>query len=80
VNSLSERLRAAANAVRTKSMPLSDFIPLLQQAADALDAESERCATICDNIQAGVSDGNAWFVAGQCARAIRSSHLESRND
>lgn len=33
---LTEELRAAANKLRTSSIPLADFIPLLQRAADAL--------------------------------------------
>lgn len=36
--SLSQRLRDTANQLRTSSVSLSDFIPLLQEAADALDA------------------------------------------
>jgi hypothetical protein len=34
---IQEKLRDAASKVRSKSMPLSDFIPLLQEAADAFD-------------------------------------------
>lgn len=34
---LAGRLRAACNKLRTTSMPLADLIPLMQQAADALD-------------------------------------------
>lgn len=35
---ISQRLRNACDSVRAKSYPLSDLIPLMQQAADALDA------------------------------------------
>jgi hypothetical protein len=35
---LAQRLRAACESVRTKRYPLSDLIPLMQQAADALRA------------------------------------------
>lgn len=72
---LSERLRAAANAVRTKSMPLSDFIPLLQQAADALDAERERCAMICEEAGNRLI-GDQCYVADNLAAAIRSPSKE----
>jgi hypothetical protein len=34
---LAQRLRAAVNSVRRKSAPLSELIPLMQQAADALE-------------------------------------------
>ena len=37
---LPERLRDAARKLRTSSMPLSDYIPLLQQAADALESRA----------------------------------------
>lgn len=40
--SLSERLRDAADTVRRKPMPLADFIPQLQQAADEIDAARPR--------------------------------------
>jgi hypothetical protein len=38
---LAARLRSVAESVRRKPMPLSDFIPLLQQAADALSAAAQ---------------------------------------
>ncbi len=38
---LQERLRHEAQTLRTKSMPLKHLIPLLQQAADALDAKQQ---------------------------------------
>lgn len=37
-NDLAQRLRTACLSVRSKSYPLSDLIPLMQQAADALAA------------------------------------------
>ncbi len=37
---LAQRLRAACESVRAKSYPLSDLIPLMQQAADALRAQA----------------------------------------
>ena len=36
---LPERLRDAARKLRTSNIPLSDFIPLLQQAADYIEAQ-----------------------------------------
>lgn len=36
---LSKELRSACKKLRTKSLPLADFIPLLQEAADVLDLE-----------------------------------------
>jgi hypothetical protein len=38
MTTLAERLRAHCATLRTKPTPLADLIPLLQQAADALDA------------------------------------------
>lgn len=35
---LAARLRETAQSIRRKPMPLADFIPLLQQAADALES------------------------------------------
>lgn len=37
---LAERLRASCEKLRRTNMPLSDLIPLLQQAADALAAST----------------------------------------
>ena len=37
MSNLVERLRKACEEVRRKSFPLSDLIPLLQEAADALE-------------------------------------------
>lgn len=53
---LQERLRFEATALRTKSMPLSYLIPLLQEAADALEryqlqaagAHPAPCARSCE--------------------------------
>ena len=49
---LSQRLRAAVQTLRRTPMPLADLIPLLQQAADALDAPAPqpdaRCVTAPD--------------------------------
>jgi hypothetical protein len=39
MSELSKRRRDACAKLRTTPVPLSDFIPLLQEAADALDAE-----------------------------------------
>jgi hypothetical protein len=36
MSDLAQRLRDACASVRTKSYPLADLIPLMQQAADAL--------------------------------------------
>ena len=36
---LADRLRAVCASVRTKSFPLADLIPLMQEAADALSAD-----------------------------------------
>ena len=36
---LPERLRDAARKLRTSNMPLSDYIPLLQQAADYIESQ-----------------------------------------
>jgi hypothetical protein len=36
---VAESLRAAIDNMRRKSYPLSDLIPLMQQAADALDTK-----------------------------------------
>jgi hypothetical protein len=38
IESLIGRMRMACLNVRTKSMPLQDFIPLMQQAADTLES------------------------------------------
>ena len=35
---LAEKLRQVASSLRTKPIPLSDFIPLLQHAADEIEA------------------------------------------
>lgn len=35
---IAARLRSACNDVRRKSMPLADLIPMMQEAADALEA------------------------------------------
>ena len=45
---LAERLRAACATVRTKSMPLADLIPLMQQAADKLAAHDAEQAALRD--------------------------------
>ena len=39
MSDLQQRLRRAADTLRRTSMPLADLIPLLQQAADALEAQ-----------------------------------------
>ena len=38
---LIERLRLACSQVRVKSYPLSDLIPLMQEAADALEVKEK---------------------------------------
>lgn len=41
---LAQRIRNAMNEVRRKSYPLADLIPMMQQAADMLEAEAQRPA------------------------------------
>lgn len=40
-DALAQRLREACASVRTKSYPLADLIPLMQQAADALSVPAD---------------------------------------
>ena len=47
-NHLPFRLRVVANKLRTSSVPLSDFIPLLQQAADRIDALEKGLGDLTD--------------------------------
>jgi len=51
------RLRDAADSIRRKPTPLADLIPLLQQAADALD-EAQQPPTDAQ-IEAALE---AWFT------------------
>lgn len=37
MNNIAIRLRAAVSSVRSKSYPLSDLIPMMQEAADRID-------------------------------------------
>jgi hypothetical protein len=70
---LAERLRAACNKLRTTSMPLADMIPLMQQAADALEAKPAPAEPV------------AWLVLDESgalvhAAAYRESAHEHIND
>lgn len=47
-NHLPFRLRVVANKLRTSSVPLSDFIPLLQQAADRIDELEKGLGDVTD--------------------------------
>lgn len=56
---LLKRLREAPHLLRTRSMPLSDFIPLIQQAADALSQPMPEAAA-----QPTITVQQAWEWAG----------------
>lgn len=56
---LAQRLRDACSSVRSKSYPLADLIPLMQQAADALETMQPITA---DGVR--VSPGDKVWVNG----------------
>jgi hypothetical protein len=66
---LAQRLRDAATKLRTKPMPLSDFIPLLQQAADALEAASRPSGDVEALMEAVLDYGSSTgaFAAASAA-------------
>lgn len=73
---ISARLRAATAKLRVSSMPLADMIPLMQEAADALDAQAWLAALEKDEGFAPVVDReSAIKLAKDCAFIWPQSYM-----
>jgi hypothetical protein len=49
MNTLAQDLRHAASEIRRRPYPISDLIPLLQRAADQLDALEDELEDLSNN-------------------------------
>lgn len=67
---LPERLRDAARKLRTSNIPLSDFIPLLQQAADYIEAQG---VPDVDSLTDAIAEGLRGTY--HCTRAWEAWHV-----
>lgn len=68
MSDLATRLRTACDQVRVKSYPLSDLIPLMQQAADALAAAPRQPALhpiTGEPIGTDAQEATAWQVKAE---------------
>lgn len=71
--SLATRLREAMGNVRTKSYPLADLIPLIQEAADALEAKPSGAVPLPDASDAEPAPPNNLPDWEECALRVANS-------
>lgn len=68
MTTIQERLRAACSTLRTKPVPLSVFIPLLQEAADALDIGKRGFGPMPHGVRARATWDGRCVMQGFCGR------------
>lgn len=77
-NKLSERLRAWCEKIRRTPVPISDVIPLLQEVADFIDAQSESATPA--KAEAVLSEIRRHLLAGAFIHANEPRVLEPLDD
>ena len=73
---LAQRLRDACSSVRSKSYPLADLIPLMQQAADALETMQPITA---DGVRVSPGD-KVWVIGSVDVHEARVRPLDALTD
>lgn len=72
---LLQRLRDAPDLLRRKAMPLSDFIPLIQQAADAIEATKAQPSPAVEPIRTQL-----YMAAINCGHEIDADEIRLYRD